>query len=141
MSVAWRHPELTGYTPPADVELLLSGRCKCIPGVPVTPQGIPTPALIAMLALRLANILALVANGGLKINPYVLFFDLGRRLGRDIRTGKAVDDVEEVMQRARHACYFLLRARVYMFDETPAISPPTASFEIAPSFFKIPGLA
>jgi len=71
-----KHPELTDYTPPADVELLLSGRCKCIPGVPVTPQGIPTPALITLSALRLANILALVANGGLKTNPYVPFLDL-----------------------------------------------------------------
>lgn len=107
----------------------------------MTPQVIPTPALITPSALRLANILALVANGGLKINPCVPFLDLGGRPGRDIRTGKAVDDVEEVIQRVRHACYFLFRARVYMFDETPAISPPTASFEIGPSFFKIPGLA
>jgi len=27
---------------------------------------------------------------------------------------------------------------VYMFDETPAISPPIASFVIGPNFFKMP---
>ena len=101
ISAAGRYPELTDYTPPADVELLLLGRCKCIPGVPVTPEGIPTPALITMSALRLADIPALVASGGLKVNPYVPFLDLGGAPGRDIRTGKAVDNVKEVLERAR----------------------------------------
>ena len=32
-------------------------------------------------------------------------------------------------------------ARVYIFEDTPATNPPIASFEIAPSRFKIPGLA
>ena len=34
-----------------------------------------------------------------------------------------------------------LVALVYMFDETPATSPPIASFVIGPSFFRMPGLA
>ena len=101
ISAAGEHPELTDYTPPADVELLLLGGCKCIPGVPVTPDGIPTPALISMSAVRLANIPVLVASGGLKVNPQVPFLNLGGSSGRDIRTGKAVDNVGEVMQRAR----------------------------------------
>lgn len=101
ISAAGKYPELTDYTPPADVELLLLGRCKCIPGVPVTPEGIPTPALITMSALRLADIPALVVSGGLKVNPHVPFLDLGGAPGRDIRTGKAVDGVKEVLERAR----------------------------------------
>jgi len=103
ISAAGKYPELTDYTPPADVELLLLGKCKCIPGVPVTPEGIPTPALITMSALKLANIPTLVINSGLKINPHVPFLDLGGRPGRDIRTGNAVDNVEEVIWRARIA--------------------------------------
>jgi uncharacterized protein (TIGR00303 family) len=103
ISAAGKYPELTDYTPPADVELLLLGRCRCIAGVPVTPEGIPTPALITMSALRLANIPTLVVSGGLKVNPYVPFLDLGGRPGRDIRTGKAVDNAEDVLRRARVA--------------------------------------
>jgi len=103
LSAAGKYPELTDYTPPADVELLLLGRCKCIPGVPVTPEGIPTPALITMSALGLADIPALVVSGGLKIKPYVPFLDLGGSPGRDMRTGKAVDDVKEVIERAKIA--------------------------------------
>jgi len=103
ISAAGKYPELTDCTPPADVELLLLGKCKCISGVPVTPEGIPTPALITMSALRLADIPVLIASGGLKINPLIPFLELGGRLGRDIRNGKAVDNVEEVIERGRIA--------------------------------------
>ena len=101
ISAAGANPEITDYTPPADVELLQLGKCKCIPGVPVTPDGIPTPALITMSALKLADIPTLVVNAGLKVKPYVPFVELGGSPGRDIRTGKALDNTEEVMNRAK----------------------------------------
>lgn len=114
ISAAGKYPELTDYTSPSDVELLLLGRCKCIPGVPMTPEGIPTPALITMSALRLANIPTLVASGGLRINPHVPFLDLGGKTGKDIRTGKAVDNVEEVLLRGRIAGENLSKTADYL---------------------------
>lgn len=114
ISAAGKYPELTDYTPPADVELLLLGRCKCISGVPVTPEGIPTPAIITMSALKLANIPALVASSGLKVNPHVPFLDLGGKPGSDIRTGKAVDNVKEVIQKAIMAGENLSRTADYL---------------------------
>ncbi len=103
ISAAGKHPEFTDYTPPADAELLLLGRCKCIAGVPVTPDGIPTPGLITMSALRLADIPVLVASGGLKVKPQIPFLDFGGSPGRDIRKGNAVDNVAEVFERAKLA--------------------------------------
>ncbi len=103
ISAAGENPEITDYTPPADVELLQLGKCKCIPGVPVTPTGIPTPALITMSALKLADIPTLVVSAGLKVKPYVPFVDLGGKPGRDIRTGRALDNAEEVLNRAKIA--------------------------------------
>ncbi|MEM2319829.1 MAG: TIGR00303 family protein [Candidatus Bathyarchaeia archaeon] len=103
LSAAGKNPDLTDYTPPADVELLLLGSCKCIKGVPVTPEGIPTPALITMSALKLANMPALVVSGGVKVNPHIPFIDLGGKPGGDIRTGRAVENVEEVLERAKIA--------------------------------------
>ena len=100
ISAAGENPEFTDYTPPADAELLLLGKCRCIKGVPVTPDGIPTPALITMSALRLADIPILIASGGLKVKPQIPFLDLGGKPGNDIRTGKAVENVEEIIQRA-----------------------------------------
>jgi uncharacterized protein (TIGR00303 family) len=108
ISAAGKHPEFTDYTPPAD------GKCKCINGVPVTPDGIPTPALITMSALRLADIPVLVASGGLKVKPQIPFLDLGGNPGRDIRTGSAVDNVEEVIQRATVAGENLAKTADYL---------------------------
>jgi uncharacterized protein (TIGR00303 family) len=101
ISAAGANPEITDYTPPADVELLQLGKCKCIPGVPVTPDGIPTPALITMSALKLTDIPTIVVSAGLKVKPHVPFVELGGCPGRDIRTGNALDNAEEVMNRAK----------------------------------------
>ncbi|MEM2099255.1 MAG: TIGR00303 family protein [Candidatus Bathyarchaeia archaeon] len=114
ISAAGKYPEFTDYTPPADVELLLLGKCKCIAGVPVTPEGIPTPALITMSAVRLADIPVLVVSGGLRVKPYVPFLDLGGLPGKDIRCGNAVENVEDVFKRAKLAGENLARAVDYL---------------------------
>jgi uncharacterized protein (TIGR00303 family) len=114
ISAAGENPEFTDYTPPADAELLLLGKCKCINGVPITPDGIPTPALITMSALRLADIPVLVASGGLKVKPQIPFLDLGGKPGKDIRTGSAVENVEEVIQRATSAGEQLAKTSDYL---------------------------
>jgi uncharacterized protein (TIGR00303 family) len=101
ISAAGANPEITDYTPPADVELLHLGKCKCIPGVPVTPDGIPTPALITMSALNLADIPTLVVSAGLRIKPQIPYVEIGGCPGKDIRTGKALDNAEEVVSRAK----------------------------------------
>jgi uncharacterized protein (TIGR00303 family) len=100
ISAAGKDPEITDYTPAADIELLFYGECKCIDGVPVTPDGIPTPALITRSALNLADIPVFAVSGGLRIKPYAPFIDLKGEPGGDIRTGKAVKNVEEVIRRA-----------------------------------------
>jgi len=114
ISAAGKYPEFTDYTPPADAELLLLGKCKCIAGVPVTPDGIPTPALITMSALHLADVPVLTASGGLKVKPQIPFLDLGGNPGRDIRTGNAVDNVAEVIARATTAGEQLAKHSDYM---------------------------
>jgi uncharacterized protein (TIGR00303 family) len=114
ISAAGENPEFTDYTPPADAELLLLGKCKCINGVPITPDGIPTPALITMSALRLADIPVLVASGGLKVKPQIPYLELGGKPGMDIRTGHAVENVEEVIQRATLAGEQLAKTADYL---------------------------
>ena len=114
ISAAGANPEITDYTPPADIELLLLGKCKCINGVPVTPDGIPTPALITMSALKVAQIPALPVNAGLRILPHVPFLELGAKPGRDIRTGKAVENASEVLERAKLAGEILSQTVDYL---------------------------
>jgi uncharacterized protein (TIGR00303 family) len=114
ISAAGENPEITDYTPPADIELLLLGKCKCINGVPITPDGIPTPALVTLSALKLANIPVLGVNAGLSVLPHVPFLELGAKPGKDIRTGKAVENAQEVLQRAKLAGQILSQTVDYL---------------------------
>jgi uncharacterized protein (TIGR00303 family) len=101
LSAAGANPDFTDFTPPADAELLLLGKCRSIQGVPITPNGIPTPALITTSALHLADIPVLVVNGGVKVKPQIPYIEVNGSPGRDIRTGDSVDNVEEVIERAK----------------------------------------
>jgi uncharacterized protein (TIGR00303 family) len=114
LSAAGANPDFTDFTPPADVELLLLGKCKSIQGVPITPDGIPTPALITTSALHLADIPVLVVNAGVKVKPQIPYVDLGGNSGRDIRTGDSVDNVEEVIERAKVLGEQLAKATDYL---------------------------
>ncbi len=114
LSAAGANPDFTDFTPPADAELLLLGKCKSIQGVPITPDGIPTPGLITTSALHLADIPVLVVNGGVKVKPQIPYVDLGGNSGRDIRTGDSVDNVEEVIERAKVLGEQLAKASDYL---------------------------
>jgi uncharacterized protein (TIGR00303 family) len=114
LSAAGANPDFTDFTPPADAELLLLGKCKSIQGVPITPDGIPTPGLITMSALHLADIPLLVVNGGVKVKPQIPYVDVGGNSGRDIRTGNSVDNVEEVIERAKVLGEQLAKASDYL---------------------------
>jgi uncharacterized protein (TIGR00303 family) len=100
LSAAGANPEATDYTPAADMELLFYGKCKCIEGVPVTPDGIPTPGIVTMSAIKLSSMPIFVVNGGLRIKPHIPYFELDGTPGEDIRTGRSVKDPEKVFDRA-----------------------------------------
>jgi len=100
LSAAGANPAATDFTPPADVELLFYGKCKCIPGVPVTPDGIPTPGLLTMTAVNLAKMPVFAASGGVRVKPIAPFFELDGAPGEDIRTGSAVKDPRKVYESA-----------------------------------------
>lgn len=100
VSAAGANPEATDFTPAADMELLYFGRCKCIDGVPITPDGIPTPGIVTMSALKLAPMPIFVVNGGLRVKPHTPYIEVDGSPGGDIRTGKAVKGAERAFDRA-----------------------------------------
>lgn len=92
LTVAGANPDLIKYTPPADVELVYYGECKCIPGVPATPDGKPTPAIITMSALKLAEVPFFVVEAGCEVKPHAPYISLNiPGPGGNIKTGKALD--------------------------------------------------
>ncbi|WP_238375149.1 nicotinate mononucleotide-dependent phosphoribosyltransferase CobT [Vulcanisaeta thermophila] len=91
ITIAGANPELTHYTPAADAEYLVLGKCRVIPTVPMTPDGKPTPALITRAALRLAGAGSIVVNAGAKVKPSIPYVELGGEPGGDIRRGRALN--------------------------------------------------
>ena len=101
ISAAGANPEITDFTPAADMEYLHFHKCKSIDGVPVTPDGIPTPALITKAALDLGDIPYIVVVGGAKILPKTPYIDLGGTFGTNISSGNAIKNPKKVFENAR----------------------------------------
>ena len=101
ITIAGASPELTHYTPVADVEYLLTGRPRSIPGIPVTPDGIPTPAVVTRALTRDVPKLAAFAGG--RVRPRVPYIDLGGEPGGDFRRGPALSEstVENILENGR----------------------------------------
>ncbi|MEM3292216.1 MAG: TIGR00303 family protein [Saccharolobus sp.] len=87
LTIAGATPELTHYTPAADAEYVMLGYCKSINTIPVSPSGIPTPALVTRAALSFINPLKLIVNAGSRVIPKIPQIDLGGEPGKDIRKG------------------------------------------------------
>lgn len=91
ISAAGQNEDLIKYTSPADAEFLNYGHCKCLDSVPVTPDGMPTPAIITKTALNLSNIPFLIIDAGSVVKPQVPYISFDMNPGNDIRTGNAMD--------------------------------------------------
>ena len=95
ITVAGATPELTHFTPAADAEFLIKGKCTVINTVPVTPNGIPTPAIISRASLELVKIPRFVINAGSRVKPNLPYVDLGGEPGGDIRKGSLRKEIVE----------------------------------------------
>ena len=84
ISVAGANSEMMQFTPPADAEFLHYGSCLCIDQIPVTPEGIPTPALLTKVALESASIPNIVINAGSKILPKLPYIATDLPCGNNI---------------------------------------------------------
>jgi len=82
ISIAGPSPEATLYTPTLDVEYLLAGKPVTLDVVPVSPEGLPTPALITRAVLEAIGGPVLVVNAGCAYEPRVPHVALpSRRMG------------------------------------------------------------
>ncbi|MDW0158129.1 MAG: TIGR00303 family protein [Nitrososphaeraceae archaeon] len=91
ITFAGANPDLIKYTSAADSEFLYHGKCFSISGVPATPDGIPTPALLTRTALLLGKIPCLVVNSGSKVDPKIPFISFGINHGKNIQHEAALE--------------------------------------------------
>ncbi len=119
-------PELTEYTPAADVELIIHDKPLCLDEIPQTivegGAAAPTPAVITKAALELTNIPFMVADAGAAIKPNIPYVHLGGKPGRDITTGKAVENPEKIFENGKILGKTLSRLTEHLIigESTPA---------------------
>jgi uncharacterized protein (TIGR00303 family) len=100
ISAAGTSPELTDYTPGADAELVETNKIITMPELPEAPGGSPTPAIVTKAALNLSGIPSLFVASGLRRKPAIPYVEMGGSAGKDIRKYRAVEDAEEIYERA-----------------------------------------
>ncbi len=71
ISIAGASPEATLYTPALDVEYLYLGMPVGMNIIPVTPEGLPTPAVITRSCIELGKVPAVIVDAGSAMQPKV----------------------------------------------------------------------
>ncbi len=118
-------PELTDYTPAADVEIVTLGKPLCLAEIPKTViagNAAPTPAVITKASLDLADIPLLIADAGAAVKPNIPYININETPGRDINTGKAVVNSAEIFNKGFILGKTLskLTDHLYIGESTPA---------------------
>ena len=91
ITIAGKNKDLLKFTPAADSEFLYYGKCKCISGVPATPDGKPSPVLITKSALELAKIPKYIIDAGTIIKPEIPYYTVNINNGKNIKYYNALD--------------------------------------------------
>jgi len=71
ISIAGASPEQTLYTPTLDVEYLVLGKPSTVDVLPITPEGIPTPALITRAVLNIVKAPHIIVDCGVFKRPSI----------------------------------------------------------------------
>ncbi|MDR2343124.1 MAG: TIGR00303 family protein [Spirochaetaceae bacterium] len=100
ISAAGANPDVTPYTAPVDADLIRFGHSRVFKGIPVDPQGHPTPAIITRAAVLEAGIPVTAVQAGSWIAPSPPYVETGALPAGDPRLGPAVPDAAEIMESA-----------------------------------------
>jgi uncharacterized protein (TIGR00303 family) len=100
VSAAGANPELTAYTAPADADLIRFGRSRVSTGLPLDPQGHPSPALVTRAAVLEAGFPLTVVQTGSWIVPSPPYIETGARPAGDPRFGPALPEAAGIMESA-----------------------------------------
>lgn len=104
ISIAGSDPTATLYTPTLDVEYLVLGKPKSLDIIPITPDGIPTPALLTRTSLRILKVPHLVIDCGTYAEPQIPHIKLpGKSIGGriDIEDALAIENVVKLYDNGR----------------------------------------
>ncbi|MFO7966033.1 MAG: TIGR00303 family protein [Archaeoglobaceae archaeon] len=101
ISVAGASPELTKFTPLADIEYIILDKPVSIDEIPVTPEGHPTPAIITKACYQLADFSCMAVRGGSYLPPALPHIFVSDEAGKDFRKEKAVPQARNNVESAK----------------------------------------
>lgn len=101
ISAAGADPDALPHTPSADADLLVYGEPVRAPGVPVSPSGCPTPAVVTRAVQELHDLHPTIVDAGLARETAAPTIDVGARPGGDIRQPHPVPDARAIFDSAR----------------------------------------
>ncbi len=109
ISAAGANPDITMLTPTLDSEIISAGRCLSLDVPPMTPDGIPTPALITRSSLSDIPIESLIIDAGFSVYPKVPFFHTGVGTSRNPAKEPALPDFDRAFNAGRHIAKTVFR--------------------------------
>ncbi|MCL4320784.1 MAG: nicotinate-nucleotide--dimethylbenzimidazole phosphoribosyltransferase [Candidatus Thermoplasmatota archaeon] len=116
---AGQTPDLTFLTPALDSEILVEGECKSLDVPPMTPDGLPTPSLIARACLDISGLETLVVDGGMGIKPKCAYLHTHLNPARDGRKEMALPQASLAVSTGRYIGKTLLKnGRSIMISES-----------------------
>ncbi|MDR0568921.1 MAG: TIGR00303 family protein [Spirochaetaceae bacterium] len=100
LSAAGANPEVIPFTAPADADVIRFGKPKIVQGLPLDPEGHPSPALITRAAVLEAALPVFTLRAGSYIPPAPPYCELGAGFGRDPRKESATPDAQAILETA-----------------------------------------
>lgn len=99
ISAAGASQEMLRYTAALDAEFIYHGQTKTLDKLPVSPNGIVSPALISKACLNLLGIPSVIIDAGAHIKPQCPYIQVRKEPAKDIATGQAmtISEVEELI--------------------------------------------
>lgn len=87
-----------GYTPAADMELVVLGKCISIPTPPIDATGCPSPATITRANIDLKNIPVLTVDAGSAVKPKIPYISVDEKPTGDIYKGRAMNNSKKLFK-------------------------------------------
>ena len=94
ISAAGQNPEKIKHTPSLDADFLLSRKKGVKNSIPVSPHGIPSPAIISKALIELLELEVNIIDTGAFFKPQCDHISLNMGAGKSITTGKALDPIK-----------------------------------------------
>ncbi len=115
ISAAGESPELTKLTPVLDSEIIHSGKCISYDVIPMTSNGIPTPAIITRASNEISKINTLIIDSGLTEYPKIPFLYTGLKEAENFSEETALKNYDNAINYGEYIGKLIDNKYKYIF--------------------------